>query len=194
MTDVKRPAENGSAGGELVKRQKTENGAIVPGRAQPAEVSASAAALQQRSSQPFEESLSSRDVLQGPKRTSDLHAPTMLLTGHGAEVFTCKFSPDGQSIASGSHDKHIFLWRVYGEECENYMLLKGKAFTRTGLARSSALADAHHGMLVYSHTIKGIPISGFIHSSDISKHRLPVPMAGHSCHAACRTRSTGMHL
>lgn len=49
----------------------------------------------------------------------------MLLTGHGGEVFTCKFSPDGQSIASGSHDKHIFLWRVYGEECENYMLLKG---------------------------------------------------------------------
>lgn len=38
MTDVKRPAENGSAGGELVKRQKTENGAIVPGRAQQAEV------------------------------------------------------------------------------------------------------------------------------------------------------------
>ena len=41
-------------------------------------------------------------------------------------MFTCKFSPDGQSIASGSHDKHIFLWRVYGEECENYMLLKGE--------------------------------------------------------------------
>ena len=65
--------------------------------------------------------------MQGPKRTSQLYAPTMLLTGHGGEVFTCKFSPDGQTLASGSHDKHIFLWRVFGEECENHMMLKGAA-------------------------------------------------------------------
>ena len=31
----------------------------------------------------------------GPKRTSSLHAPIMLLTGHAGEVFTTKFSPDG---------------------------------------------------------------------------------------------------
>lgn len=31
----------------------------------------------------------------GPKRTSSLAAPIMLLTGHGGEVFTSKFSPDG---------------------------------------------------------------------------------------------------
>lgn len=35
-----------------------------------------------------------------------------------------RFSPEGDVIASGSHDKHIFLWRTYGE-CENYMMLKG---------------------------------------------------------------------
>lgn len=35
-----------------------------------------------------------------------------------------RFNPEGDVIASGSHDKHIFLWRTYGE-CENYMMLKG---------------------------------------------------------------------
>ena len=41
------------------------------------------------------------------------------------QVFTMRFNPEGDVIASGSHDKHIFLWRTYGE-CENYMMLKGK--------------------------------------------------------------------
>lgn len=48
----------------------------------------------------------------------------MLLEGHADEVFTCRFNPDGDVLASGSNDKHIFLWRTYGE-CENYMVLKG---------------------------------------------------------------------
>jgi Prp8 binding protein len=48
----------------------------------------------------------------------------MLLTGHAGEVFTAKFNPEGDVVASGSHDKHIFLWRTYGE-CENYMMIKG---------------------------------------------------------------------
>jgi Prp8 binding protein len=57
-------------------------------------------------------------------RTSNLLAPIMLLTGHKAEVFSCKFSPDGKHLASGSFDKQIYLWNVYGE-CENFMVLKG---------------------------------------------------------------------
>ena len=48
----------------------------------------------------------------------------MLLTGHQGEVFTLQFSPSGGVVASGSHDKQIFLWRTYGE-CENFMVLKG---------------------------------------------------------------------
>jgi Prp8 binding protein len=48
----------------------------------------------------------------------------MLLTGHGGEVLTVKFSPSGDVVASGSHDRHLFLWRTYGE-CENFMMIKG---------------------------------------------------------------------
>lgn len=61
---------------------------------------------------------------EGPKRTSALLAPIMLLTGHGDQVFSVRFNPEGDVLASGSHDKCIFLWRTYGE-CENYMVLKG---------------------------------------------------------------------
>ena len=53
----------------------------------------------------------------------------MLLTGHGGEVFSVKFSPNGNTVASGSHDKHIFLWNTFGE-CNNFMILKGTQYSR----------------------------------------------------------------
>jgi len=48
----------------------------------------------------------------------------MLLTGHGDQVFSMRFNPEGDVIASGSHDKTIYLWRTYGE-CENFIVMKG---------------------------------------------------------------------
>lgn len=47
----------------------------------------------------------------------------MQLTGHGGEVFSLSFSPDGKFLASASFDKSIFLWRVFGE-CDNYNVIK----------------------------------------------------------------------
>jgi len=59
-------------------------------------------------------------------RTSSLKAPIMLLQGHKAEVFTMKFSPSGKTLASGSFDKTILLWKVH-DDCENTMALRGHA-------------------------------------------------------------------
>jgi len=76
----------------------------------------------------------------GIKRTSNLQAPIMQLTGHGAEVYSMKFSPDGQTLASGSFDKLIFLWKTFGD-CPNYMMLK--------VGRSDAMRHHVSSMLEY---------------------------------------------
>lgn len=61
--------------------------------------------------------------VQGIKRTSNLAAPIIQLAGHGGEVFSMRFSPDGECIASASFDKLIFLWRTFGEN-ENFSVIK----------------------------------------------------------------------
>ena len=50
-----------------------------------------------------------------PGRTSHLAASTMLLTGHAAAIYCLQFNPTGDALASGSFDKSILLWDVYGE-------------------------------------------------------------------------------
>jgi len=65
-------------------------------------------------------------AMSGPQRTSDLLAPIMLLSGHSGAVLTSKFSPDGQHLLSGSHDKLVLLWEVFGE-CKNILTLRGHA-------------------------------------------------------------------
>lgn len=63
-------------------------------------------------------------AMAGPQRTSDLLAPIMLLSGHTGAVLTTKFSPDGQHLLSGSHDKLVLLWEVFGE-CKNLLTFRG---------------------------------------------------------------------
>ena len=63
--------------------------------------------------------------VQDIKRTSELAAPIMRLEGHEGEVFTCKFSPDGDLFASAGHDKSVLLWRPLHPECENFAVLRG---------------------------------------------------------------------
>jgi len=86
-----------------MKRQSEENGALV-----------------KRSKQEDSQLI----VKEGPKRTSNLQAPIMLLTGHNGAVFSCRFSPSGSSLVSSSFDQSIFLWNVYND-CQNYNVLKG---------------------------------------------------------------------
>jgi len=88
----------------LAKRQKTESSALVASQAK--------------------NNALVRVTKDGIRRTSSLEAPIMLCTGHAGEVLSVAFHPEGSVFASGSFDKHIFLWNVQGE-CENYMLLAG---------------------------------------------------------------------
>ncbi|KAL5724134.1 U5 small nuclear ribonucleoprotein [Ranunculus cassubicifolius] len=60
----------------------------------------------------------------GKQRTSSLESPIMLLAGHQSVIYTMKFNPSGTVVASGSHDREIFLWNTHGE-CKNFMVLKG---------------------------------------------------------------------
>jgi WD40 repeat protein len=48
------------------------------------------------------------------------------LTGHQGDVYAVRFSPDGSSLMSASHDKSILHWKmVEGGQWKNVMMLKG---------------------------------------------------------------------
>lgn len=59
----------------------------------------------------------------GVKRTSDLQAPIMLLSGHEGDIFSAKFHPDGRVLASTGAERNIYLWNVFGD-CENFFIFK----------------------------------------------------------------------
>lgn len=65
-----------------------------------------------------------QQALLPPQKASSLESPIMLLTGHQSAVYTMKFNPSGSVIASGSHDRDIFLWNTTGD-CKNFMVLRG---------------------------------------------------------------------
>lgn len=57
-------------------------------------------------------------------RSSNLQAPTMLLTGHEAAIYSVSFSPSGNNLASSCYDGKIYLWEVFGD-CKNYNVIVG---------------------------------------------------------------------
>ncbi|KAF8942886.1 U5 small nuclear ribonucleoprotein, partial [Haplosporangium bisporale] len=48
----------------------------------------------------------------------------MLLQGQTAELYSCKFSPSGEHVASAGAEKSIYLWNTYGD-CDNFGVIKG---------------------------------------------------------------------
>ncbi|RDA84734.1 hypothetical protein CP532_5239 [Ophiocordyceps camponoti-leonardi (nom. inval.)] len=126
MSAEKRPAVDDPGSSQmLVKRQN-----VTPSEAAVARLSASSSVVK-------------------TARTSSLLAPVMELSGHSGEIFSAKFDPTGDLIASGSMDRSIMLWRTYGA-CENYGLLKGHKgavldlqWSRDSGTLYSASADTH---------------------------------------------------
>lgn len=43
----------------------------------------------------------------GVSRTSGLFSPIMILDGHGGDIFTCEFHPDGDILMSSGFDRQI---------------------------------------------------------------------------------------
>ena len=43
----------------------------------------------------------------GPPRSSNMEAPIMLLTGHSGEVYTSKFHPAGNLLASAGYERQV---------------------------------------------------------------------------------------
>nr|CDS29015.1 U5 small nuclear ribonucleoprotein 40 kDa [Hymenolepis microstoma] len=78
------------------------------------------------------------------QRTSNLHSPNMLLTGHESEVFCVKFVPsDGNYVVSAGFDRQVFVWETYGE-CANVAVMPGHGGAILDLALST------DGELLYS--------------------------------------------
>jgi WD40 repeat protein len=125
----------------IVKKQKTDEGSIVGSVTKQVRTQLSWGGIRAHASARAElvpgstEAASAPSRMQGIKRTSNLLAPIMQLTGHGGEVYSVRFNPDGECLASGSFDKLIYLWKTYGE-CPNYMVLKvGMRLAETCRAR-----------------------------------------------------------
>ncbi|KAI1331673.1 WD40 repeat-like protein [Xylariaceae sp. FL0255] len=125
----KRPAGDDAGAGQLVvKRQK-------PG---------TSTALSRRDG-----ASGSGALIQSTLRTSNLEAPVMELAGHSGEIYSAKFDPTGNMIASGAMDRSILLWRSSGA-CDNYGILTGHKgavldlqWSRDSEILYSASADMH---------------------------------------------------
>jgi len=90
-------------------KRPNENGSLVPIGPQP----------------PYKQARTNENQIVAVRaRTSKLAAPIMLLQGHEGEVFSCKFHSDGEIMASAGFDRKIFLWNVY-DQCYNWFVLAG---------------------------------------------------------------------
>ena len=87
------------------------------------------------------------------------------LSGHSGSVKCCAFSPDGQSVLSGSHDKTLKIWSV-SDGSERYTLsghsdmVSSCAFSPDG---STVLSGSYDNTLKLWDASAGAPLQpGFV--------------------------------
>lgn len=57
--------------------------------------------------------------------SKQLYSPNIQLLGHNSELFSGKFSKDGELFATGGFDKTINIWETFGKNCDNITYLNG---------------------------------------------------------------------
>lgn len=128
----------------------------------------------------------------GPARTSNMEAPIMLISGHKSEVYTGKFHPSGNWLASAGMERLIYLWEVYGD-CENVSIMSGHtgpilqlAFSEEGETIFTASTDKTIGVF---DTMTGQRIkrmkghTGMVNSVAVSSSGKPLVVSGgDDCH------------
>ena len=141
----------------------------------------------------------------GPPRSSNMEAPIMLLTGHGGEVYTAKFHPRGNLLASAGFERQIFLWNVYGKmrfwyfgsvrssmcllgECDNINVMSGYTgaivqltFNTSGDTIYTASVDKTVGMWdsMTGERIKRMKgHTSFVNSVDCARNDRPLVVSG----------------
>jgi len=135
----------------------------------------------------------SRAVVEaGPARTSNMEAPIMLLSGHKSEVYTGKFHPSGNWLASAGMERLVYLWNVYGE-CENLSIMSGHTgpilqltFSEDGDTIFTASTDKTIGVF---DTMTGARIkrmkghTGMVNSVAVARDERPLVVSGgDDCH------------
>lgn len=130
----------------------------------------------------------SRSIMEsGPPRMSNMEAPIMLLTGHSGEIYTGKFHPQGNLLATGGHERLVYLWQVYGE-CDNVSIMSGHTgaivqllFNKEGDTIFTASTDKTVGVF---DTMTGQRVkrmkghTSFVNSVDCARSGKPLVVSG----------------
>lgn len=104
MSAEKRPASDDPSGQLVVKRQNLGERALARANASGSSALVQSVRLQVHN---LREAYYRKLTCEQTPRTSGLQAPVMELSGHSGEIFSAKFDPSGNLIASGGMDRSI---------------------------------------------------------------------------------------
>lgn len=112
-----------------------------------------------------------------------IFSSNVCLSGHEGPVYSIKFNSAGNLLASGGHDKNIFLWDIYNK-CRNFSVIRGHKNAVLDMKWSNddtqiitASADKTVGMFditTEKKTKKFVGHEAVVNSIDVSKRGLEI--------------------